>query len=441
MQEIKTIELFSGIGSQSKGINNTGLFKTVNCGTSDLDKEVIVSYAAIHCGLTKELIENYDYPPKEQMINDLTKKRIGFDFKKNKSFDWTKLSKRTNKLKGIEKYWFADKLSKNLGDVSQILSLPNCDLLTYSFPCTDISLSGIRENGTVIGTRWTCKDCNHIYNPKDINIDKRYSCPACGSKNVISSRSGLLYEVERLLDTGKKNKNLPKFLLMENVDSLLSSKMISNFNDWINRLDLLGYNSYYKILNSKYFGNIPQNRNRIFVLSIRKDIDTGKFEFAKEKLSSVKFENILEDEAEENFFLTEDKVEKLLQTFDVNDLIKNNPIKQIPIYVKNNGTLFVHKSDFAHTLLARDYKGLNNYGSNVILVVDKDKIKARRVTPLECHRLMGFSDIDWQNCVNVGVSNSQGIKQAGNSIVTSCISMIAKQLYYAQYEEKINFRW
>ena len=88
---LKIIELFSGIGAQMKGINNTHLFISEMIGTSDLDKEVVVSYAAIHCGLTKEMIENYgDYPSKEDMVKELTDKRLGYDFKKDKPYDWEK---------------------------------------------------------------------------------------------------------------------------------------------------------------------------------------------------------------------------------------------------------------------------------------------------------------------------------------------------------------
>lgn len=92
-----------------KGIDNTHLFNANMIATADLDKEVVVSYAAIHCGLTNEMIENYeDYPSKEEMIQQLTDKRLGYDFKKDVPYDWAKLSRKKDKTKGIEKYWLAD---------------------------------------------------------------------------------------------------------------------------------------------------------------------------------------------------------------------------------------------------------------------------------------------------------------------------------------------
>ena len=234
--ELKVIELCSGIGAQIKGINNTNLFDTEVIATADLDKEVVVSYAAIHCGLTNEMIENYEnYPSKEEMVEQLTNKRLGYDFKKDKPYDWAKLAKRKDKTKGIEKYWLADYISRNRGDMTQIESLPNCDLLTYSCPCTDISIAGTQD-----GLKWTCQDCGHEYDPSKLDVDTRYICPNCGSNNIKSTRSGLLYEVERLLVRAKENNNLPNFLLMENVDALVSAKYIDSFNDWVSRLENLG---------------------------------------------------------------------------------------------------------------------------------------------------------------------------------------------------------
>lgn len=150
--------LFSGIGCQEKGIKDTGLFDLDVVCTSDIDKEAIVSYAAIHCGLTNELIETYaDCPSREQMAQDLLDRNIGFDFKKNKPYDWFKLAR--SKSKNIKKYWLAMHLSNNLGDISGIKELPYADLWTCSFPCTNISnagrMAGFEEgSGTASSLLW-----------------------------------------------------------------------------------------------------------------------------------------------------------------------------------------------------------------------------------------------------------------------------------------------
>lgn len=333
LQNIRLIELCSGIGAQSKGLQNTGLFNIESVATADLDKEVVVSYAAIHCGLTNEMIESYkDYPSKEEMVKELTEKRLGYDFKNDKPYDWEKRSKRKSKIKGIERYWLADKLSKNLGDMMKIEELPDCDFLTYSCPCTDISVSGKQE-----GLKWTCKDCRHEYDPASMTVEERYTCPNCGSHNIKSTRSGLLYEVERLLVKAKENGNLPMYLLMENVDALVSKKYIDSFNDWIDRLDNLGYFSFYQVINAKNAG-IPQNRKRIFVLSILKEKDTGLFTFPKPFDTGLRLKDVLESDVDEHYYLPDEKVAKFLENFKVSAKISDsNQCIQVGNYYADSG--------------------------------------------------------------------------------------------------------
>ena len=133
--------LFSGIGCQERGIKNSNLFNFEVINTSEINKEAVVSYAAVHCGLTPELIDTYkDYPSREEMARQLTEINLGYEPEKNKSYDWYKLVKRKNK--DLEKYWLATKLSNNLGDINKIEFLSYADLWTVSFPCTDISVAG-----------------------------------------------------------------------------------------------------------------------------------------------------------------------------------------------------------------------------------------------------------------------------------------------------------
>lgn len=649
MEKLRLIELCSGIGAQVKGIENTDLFEVESIATADLDKEVVVSYAAIHCGLTNEMIESYDsYPSKEEMIKTLTDKRLGYDFKNDKPCDWAKVSRRKDKTKGIEKYYLADKLSKNLGDMIKIDALPDCDMLTYSCPCQSLSISGHQD-----GLKWTCQDCGTEYDPASMSVAERYTCPNCGSHNIKSTRSGLLYEVERLLVKAKENGNLPKYLLMENVDALVSKKFVDSFNDWVERLDNLGYNSYYQVINAKNAG-IPQNRKRIFVISILKEYDNGKFAFPVPFDNGIRLKDVLEDHVEEKYYLSDDKVAKFLENFKVIDKkvttrnsdiascirasyfkngarnieenivngngyegivepVTENEVIQIGniaeekenfknpqvgrIYsadgcsptlntcnggshepkimqvgsvsssqdgivvdpkgisktltaghfncpkvilgvdnsandpniierancittrenrgvsnLKGEGTAVIEMPDYSYCLDANYYKGsspeqyvlkcrrqlvfenvpqyeLNGYPlypdkegnvkaivamrgrypenpssrvsglpteqrlevnendtTNCLTSVQKDNlvldgniivplIRIRKLTPKECHRLMGFDDEDWNRCKEIGTSDSQGYHQAGNSIVTNVISLIAEHLYKALYDD------
>lgn len=487
LENLTVIELCSGIGAQMKGINNTHLFNANMIATADLDKEVVVSYAAIHCGLTTDMIENYaDYPSKEMMVKELTDKRLGYDFKKDKPYDWQKLSRRKDKTKGIEKYWLADYLSHNLGDMMQIKSLPYSDLLTYSTPCTDLSIAGKQE-----GLKWTCQDCECEYNPSELDVDIRYTCPNCGGHNIKSTRSGLLYEVERLLVTAKENNTLPKYLLMENVDALISKKYIDSFKDWIARLDNLGYNSYYQTINAKNTG-IPQNRNRIFCISIRKDIDTKLFTFPKPFDTGIRLKDLLEtdkdvlekyflsDEVQQRLQITDSKFEKNIigttkpefRTIGQRDLVyKEDAIMGALVATdyKQPKQIFADSNNLIHIadLCSERFQKTNEQsrrvysedgiaptmhtcgGGNSEPKVERNNLRVvRKLTPKEAHRLMGFDDIDYERCKAVGMSDSQGYKQSGNSIVTTVISLLAEHLYKAQYdntyvctdEKMINFQ-
>ena len=571
MKNLRLVELCSGIGAQAKGLEHTGLFQVESVATADLDKEVVVSYAAIHCGLTNELIESYEnYPSKEEMAAELTAKRLGYDFKNDKPYDWYKLSRKKDKTKGIEKYWLADHLSHNLGDMMQIDALPDCDFLTYSCPCTDLSIAGHQE-----GLKWTCQDCGHTYDPAAYSVEERYLCPVCGSKHVKSTRSGLLYEVERLLVTAKQNGSLPKYLLMENVDALVSKKYIDSFNNWLERLENLGYHSYYQVINAKNAG-VPQNRKRIFVFSILKEIDTGKFTFPVPFDNGIRLKDVLENTVEEKYYLSDEKVASFLgnliktedeDTVSVKQATKEGYIKcELPGVadlsypesttrrgrVQENGTVSPtltaaqtgicklektnevlqigniaegksgwdnpqtgriysiegcsptlntcnggghepkiligcdksHNSpqiiERANCITAKEDRDISNHRAEGTAVIEKigninpsgkgingnvfgenglaptlttnkgegpkiaissdtsyitPYIRIRKLTPKECHRLMGFDDIDVNRCKAVGMSDAQGYKQAGNSIVTNVISLIAEHFYKAQYDE------
>ena len=281
--KLTMIELFSGIGAQIRGFKNSGLFDTEVIATSEIDKDAIVSYAAIHCGLTPELIENYDYPPVDEMVEYLESRNIGYVFEKNKAYDWQKKRNSTD----LKKYYLASVLSKNMGDISKIEELPYADFVTYSFPCTDISIAG-QIQGIERG----------------------------------KTRSGLLYEVERLLAKAKETDTLPKFLLLANVKNLVSQRFKPQFNEWCDYLSEIGYNTYWQIVNAKDCG-IPQNRERVFAVSIRKDVDTGKFEFPQAFDTGIRLFHVLDFDVNEKYILTSDAAGKAL-----NEMANNGTLSE-----------------------------------------------------------------------------------------------------------------
>ena len=295
------IELFSGIGAQERALRQLKIpYRIIN--TCDCDKDAVLSYAAMRFNIDKATKE-YQFPTQDKMIGELQNKGFGYDFMKGKHT----ITSRTpiNKLK---QYYIADKLSNNLGDISKVDRLPYADMVTYSFPCTDLSVAGKGEgmvNKCSCGYSW----------PIDFSDDNEsLICPSCGAKAQSSTRSGLLGQVQRLLAVSKKENTLPKYLLLENVKNLVGKKFKPQFDAWIRWLDSIGYNTYYQVLNSKNFG-ISQNRERIFALSIRKDVDNGNFKFPEQIPLTTRLKDILEKTVDEKYYLSGDKVESILANF------------------------------------------------------------------------------------------------------------------------------
>lgn len=334
------IELFSGIGAQERALRQLKIpYRIIN--TCDCDKDAVLSYAAMRFDIDKATKE-YQFPTQDKMIGELQNKGFGYDFMKGKHT----ITSRTpiNKLK---QYYIADKLSNNLGDISKVDRLPYADMVTYSFPCTDLSVAGKGEgmvNKCSCGYSW----------PIDFSDDNEsLICPSCGAKVQSSTRSGLLGQVQRLLAVSKKENTLPKYLLLENVKNLVGKKFKPQFDAWIRWLDSIGYNTYYQVLNSKNFG-ISQNRERIFALSIRKDVDNGNFKFPEQISLTTRLKDILEKTVDEKYYLSGDKVEGILANF----IARQNEASGINL--KDQATTFDGLTDVAHTLMARDYKGFGN---------------------------------------------------------------------------------
>lgn len=174
--------------------------------------------------------------------------------------------------------------SLNLGDITKIdeTKLVDFNMMTWGFPCTDISVAG-KQKGF---------------------LDED------GNK----TRSGMYYEGIRILRYKK-----PALSIIENVKNLTGKKFKKEFEMVLSDLDEAGYNSYYKVLNAKNYG-IPQNRERVFIISIRKDLDNGRFKFPEPFDNGIRLKDILEDEVDEKFYLSDDKVQKFLSNFNQSEL-------------------------------------------------------------------------------------------------------------------------
>ena len=180
----------------------------------------------------------------------------------------------------------------NFGDITKIdeKALPkDIDLITYGFPCQDISLAG-KQKG--------------LFN-----------------EDGTQTRSGLFFEALRIIE-----ETQPKVAIAENVKNLVGKKFNAQFQVVLASLEAAGYNNYWKVLNAKDYG-IPQNRERVFIVSIRKDIDTGSFEFPEGFPLELRLKDMLEEVVDEKFYLSENMV---------NYFIKNTKKQQ----EKGNGFKF-----------------------------------------------------------------------------------------------------
>lgn len=300
-ENITMIELFSGIGAQERALRQLNVpYKVTH--TCDCDKDAVLSYAAMRTDFENEF-NSYNFPSVEDMIFELQSKNVGYDFMKGKHTITTRTP--INKLK---QYYIADKLSKNLGDIGKVERLPYSDMVTYSFPCTDLSVAGKGE-----GMQNKCNACGHSWPIDFSNAEEVLICPNCSEQVSSSTRSGLLGQVQRLLAVAYENNELPKYLLLENVKNLVGKKFKAQFDAWVKWLDSIGYNTYYQVLNAKHYG-IPQNRERIFALSIRKDVDNGEFKFPEKIPLNIRLKDVLEKKVDEKFYLPDDRIDKILNS-------------------------------------------------------------------------------------------------------------------------------
>lgn len=176
----------------------------------------------------------------------------------------------------------------NLVDVTKVntVLMDDVDLITYGFPCQDISAAG-KQRG---------------FEDKDGN----------------RTRSGLFFEALRIIEETR-----PLYAIAENVKALTSKKFEKEFKTVLDSLDGAGYNNYWAVLNAKDYG-IPQNRERVFIVSIRKDIDKGGFKFPEKMPLNIRVKDILENEVDEKYYINTEKVKELIKKF-----VEKNQINEI----------------------------------------------------------------------------------------------------------------
>ena len=382
-EKLKMNVLFAGVGMQERGVENSKLFDLEIVNISEINKEAVLSYAAVHCGLTQKMVDTYTgYPSREEIVKQLKTINLGYEPEKNKTYDWDKLARRKNN--DIEKYWLACKLTRNLGDISKIESLSYADMWTCSFPCTDISVAGKMK----------------------------------GLSPDTLTRSSLLWENIRLLKRAKDDGILPKYLMFENVKNLVSKKFIDDFNSLLEVLDELGFNSYWKVLNAKDCG-VPQNRERVFVISIRKDIDNGTYDFPKPFDTGIRLKDVLDREVDEKYYLSKDIQKRFILSIEGKNIIGRVPNGKGTNF--SNDMVFHTKNNIG-ALKATDYKN----PKKIVEQIPMDK--AINDTNF---------NLEYSNCITAredrGVSNRKAEGTAVLELTNSCIQV--GDLNHYNYDE------
>ena len=344
---IKYLSLFSGIGAFESALTNLGVnYEVVNY--CEIDKYASKSYSAIH---------------------------------------------------GVPE-------TKNLWDITKVnvFNLPKpgeIDLVTYGFPCQDISLAG-KQKG--------------LFN-EDGSL----------------TRSGLFFEALKVIEYCK-----PKVAIAENVKNLTSKKFATQFDIVLKSLEETGYNNYWKVLNAKDYG-IPQNRERVFIVSIRKDVDNGLFEFP-EPIKCRDIRTLLDENVDESYFLPDFLIERMKikgykQDYRTSDTRKaatgtHEESFFVADYRYDEG-LRIRKNGCSPTITT---KGKSDVVGQPIFYINK---KLRYATEREKFKLMGFTESDFEKaevsmiemCRNTKDSEFQKLsKQAGNSIVVDVLVEIIKRL-------------
>ncbi len=404
---LRVITLFSGYDSQCLALNYLGI-KYKHWRTCEWAIKSIQALKDIHFP-----DDNFDYSKsltKDELTNKLFNLGISSNYNEPMSFS------QINKLKekDIRKIYNNIIASKNMVNIQQVkgndLGIENTNLftylLTYSFPCQDLSSAGLGKG-----------------------------------MSDTSTRSGMLWEVERILNECKENNKMPEILLMENVPDIHNYQNIADFHKWQVKLEELGYKNYWQDLIATDYG-IPQTRNRCFMVSILGDYS---YTFPQPIPLKLKLKDLLEDNVDEKYFLSDKQIENLengiynaskpsvkleitdkglCQTLDTMSGGNRQPL----IRVKNKSLKeTLEQNQIDDTCYIDTYnKRIDKEKSEIITTgvsfrnntfLADNNLRIRKLTPRECFRLMGVKDGDFEK-VRKNQSDSSLYHLAGDSLVT-----------------------
>lgn len=436
---IRLIELFSGYGSQALALKYLGV-KFEHWRISEWATKSIQAYNDLH-------IQDYEDYSKEYTDEEIIEKLLEYGVSINYNNPATKEQIKRQKYRRI---YNNIKATNNLVNIQNIrgedLKIENTEeyeyIMTYSFPCQDLSLAGKRK----------------------------------GMKDT-TTRSGMLWEVERILKECSRIGTLPQILLMENVPQVHGSENVKYFNDWQYELEKLGYKNYFEDLIATDFG-IPQTRNRCFMISI---LGEYSYKFPKKEPLKLKLKDLLEEEVDEKYFLSDKQIEdikswnayekplehledesvgtlttrsgaycssmKLIGTYqfsksdnfmkgkdrfqqgkNVSDTLQTSPKEGIvinPLKDKTSYGWHFEQNVYSEESCCRTLKASEGSGNKPKIITNA--LRIRKLTPKECFRLMGVKDEDFEK-IRKNQSDSSLYHLAGDSIVVNVLMAIFKQL-------------
>ncbi len=376
-RKLRVFEAFAGIGAQASALERMNIDYEI-VGISEWFIDAIECYAAIHCPNT-----SIDVP---EDIREIENYLNQFTFSAT-SVKPSKLSILTEDQK--RDLYRANKQTKNYGSITELKGsdMPDTDLLVYSFPCQDLSTGGNRK----------------------------------GMKKGSGTRSGLLWEIERILKELAEQNRLPEYLLLENVKMILAPKNIDDLNQWLDFLNSIGYeNNDCQILNSLDFG-IPQDRERAFIVShlgSKLDIDDKIQEAQRERVYHIS--DFIKDDYTNPWYKNEADLAQLNKTPSRDVMWKINGKEEI-----NDETVvktITTNMDRTYTSVLFRYSGTK--GDTY-----------RRLTMREAFLLMGFSTEEYERAASLGFSYRRLNKVIGNSIVVDVLQAVFEAMFGDKYRK------
>lgn len=372
---LRVFEAFSGIGAQFSALEKAKLnFEIV--GISDWFIDALVGYDALH-GKKADLPK---IPSRDEQIKYLN----NYCFSKDSVSPIKDISRLSDAE--LKRLYIANKRSKNVGSIldvhGQDLIDLNIDLLIYSFPCQDLSTGG----------------------------------KTLGMKKGSGTRSGLLWEIERILKEMKKLGKLPKYLLLENVKTILAPSNREDLNQWLHFLEKeMGYKKHHPMtLDASEFG-VPQDRKRTIIIScLDKEID----------IESVLPRNKKYDARD---FIKNDYSNPVFKSEADQASLNPTPSREL-MWKINKRTL--SKDTIFHTITCNMDR--NNNAGMLEYKLYKGR-KYRLLTMREAFLLMGFKESDYEDIKSLGFSYRKINKLIGNSIVVNVLSAIFVTLFGEEY--------